>query len=135
MKINNILNIPNISLIHSPKHDYYNFCFQPYARNCRSKGIPNFQGGTDKISNFRPVPEVSHVQEQMRCVPGPPHQYSPPGQLWGIRYHGRRTFRNLRTISGFHGGLSPKFCIASMGHLRIQGGARTPPGFGAYVRY
>ena len=33
---------------------------------------------------------------------------------------GRRTFRNLRTILGFQGGgLSPKFCIASMGHLRI----------------
>ena len=33
------------------------------------------------------------------------------------------------------GGLSPKFCIASMGHLRIRGGLSppSPPEFGAYV--
>ena len=48
---------------------------------------------------------------------------------------GRRNFRNL-TISGFDGGLSPNFFIASMGHLRIQGGLEPPqpPGFGAYAR-
>ena len=37
---------------------------------------------------------------------------------------------------GVLGGLSPKICIASMGHLRFQGGLEPPPqppGFGAYA--
>ena len=49
---------------------------------------------------------------------------------------GAPNFPKSKDNFGVPGGLSPKFCIASMGHLRIQGRVephQPPPGFGAYV--
>ena len=39
---------------------------------------------------------------------------------------GRRTFPNLRTISGFQGGLSPNFCIAPMWVVIPRDGVADP---------
>ena len=46
-------------------------------------------------------------------------------------YPGAPNFSKSKDIFGFPEGLDRKFCIASMGHLRVQGGT-SPPGFGAY---